>query len=37
MSIEEFHKKRKEHQLEEAVTVVNQYYERTGEMPQKIY
>lgn len=35
MSIEEFHKKRKEHQLEEAVTVVNQYYERTGEMPQK--
>lgn len=35
MSIEEFHKKRKEQQLEEAVTIVNQYYERTGKMPQK--
>lgn len=35
MSIEEFHKKRQIKQLDEAVTVARQYYERTGKVPSK--
>ncbi|MBQ8885930.1 MAG: acyltransferase [Clostridia bacterium] len=35
MSIEEFHEKRKNRQLEEAVSVAKSYYERMGERPNK--
>ena len=35
MSIDEFHEKRKKQQLKEAVAIVNEYYKKTGEIPNK--
>lgn len=35
MDIEEFHEKRKQKQLEEAIEVTKQFYEQTGEIPTK--
>ena len=35
MDIKEFHEKRKQKQLKEAVELANSYYARTGEMPTK--
>jgi len=37
MTIEEFHEKRKNLQLQEAKEVAIQYYKRTGKIPSKKY